>query len=317
MYLALWMLGALASFCILAVGARELSGELSISQSLCIRSGVGLVVLSLVYLFKHNVMNKPVIQKSVVAKKKPNAIFGSRSNFASKRKLLAGFNLQLFRNIFHYAAQYGWFFGIGLLPLAEVFALEFTVPIWTLLIAAIFLGEAITPTKIIAIFLGSLGVFIIVNPEQGVMSLASFVVLGSAICFAISHTATKSLSRDYSPISILFYMCILQLPIGLVLSYHHWVWPDYNQWLWLVIIGIGALSAHFCMTNAMQYAEITTVVTLDFLRLPLIIFVGVLLYAEPFELSLLFGGCLMLFGNLLNTGKIKTIINNKFGQLFR
>jgi drug/metabolite transporter (DMT)-like permease len=50
----------------------------------------------------------------------------------------------------------------------------------------------------------------------------------------------------------------------------------------------------------MQYAEATTVITLDFLRLPLIALVGVLLYSEQFELSLLFGGLLMLIGNIVS-----------------
>jgi drug/metabolite transporter (DMT)-like permease len=49
----------------------------------------------------------------------------------------------------------------------------------------------------------------------------------------------------------------------------------------------------------MQYAEVTTIVTLDFLRLPLIAIIGVLLYQEQFELSLIIGGAIMLSANLV------------------
>ena len=100
--------------------------------------------------------------------------------------------------------------------------------------------------------------------------------------------------------SILFYMCLVQLPIGLFLSLSSWVWPAGLQWLWLLVIGLTALSAHYCMVKAMQYAEATTVVTLDFFRLPLIALVGVLLYSEQFEFSLLIGGLLMLIGNIVS-----------------
>jgi drug/metabolite transporter (DMT)-like permease len=272
-----WMIGALASFCILAIGARELSGALSISQTLCIRSAIGLLVLTPILLL-------------------------NRSKIAHSKKSL---KLHVFRNTFHYAAQFGWFFGIAALPLAEVFALEFTVPLWTLFIAALFLGEKITKTKVIALLLGLLGVVVIVKPGFAIIDRASLVVLVSAIFFAFSHTATKSLSKTESPLLILFYMCAVQFPIGLVLSYSTWMAANNEQWFWLVVIGLTALSAHYCLAKTMQFAEVTTVVTLDFLRLPLIAFVGVLIYGESLELSLFVGGFLMLIGNLVSIKGLK------------
>ena len=281
MALFLWMSGALASFCILAIGARELSGELTIAQSLCIRSAIGLVFLSGVYFIRSRFFKDKQL-KSLASQPRVNVI-----------------KLHLFRNGFHFIAQYGWFFGIGLLPLAEVFALEFTVPIWTLLIASFFLDEKVTMNKLIAIFLGTLGVLAIVRPGYALIDYASIIVLGSAICFAISHTTTKSLAKTESPLTILLFMCIVQLPIGLFLSLSNWVWPQGEQWLWLTVIGLSALSAHYCLANAMKYAEVTTIITLDFFRLPLIAMIGVFFYNETFELPLLIGGALMLIGNLI------------------
>ena len=281
MALFLWMSAALISFCILAIGARELSGELSIAQALCIRSAIGLVFLSGVYLIRFRYFKK------------------SRLKPASKQQKVQIIKLHFLRNIFHFIAQYGWFLGIGLLPLAEVFSLEFTVPIWTLLIAAFFLNEKVTRNKLLAIFFGTLGVLVIVQPGYALINYASIVVLGSAVCFAISHTTTKSLAKVESPLTILLFMCIIQLPIGLLLSWSNWIWPQAEQWLWLVVIGLSALSAHYCLAKAMQYAEITTIITLDFFRLPLIAIVGVVFYHEGFEWPLLIGGALMLIGNLI------------------
>ncbi|PKG84589.1 EamA family transporter [Colwellia sp. 75C3] len=295
------MSGALASFSILAIGARELSGELTIAQSLCIRSAIGLLFLSCVYFIQ-------------------SRFFKSKRLKATSTQLpVKVIKLHLFRNLFHFIAQYGWFFGIGLLPLAEVFALEFTVPIWTLLIASFFLNEKVTKNKLLAIFLGTLGVLAIVRPGYALIDYASIVVLGSAICFAISHTTTKSLATTESPLTILLFMCIIQLPIGLLLSLSHWVWPQGEQWLWLTVIGISALSAHYCLAKAMQYAEVTTIITLDFFRLPLIATVGVLFYNEAFEMPLLIGGALMLVGNLIGvrdlTRKKVTIKENNTNKL--
>ncbi len=287
MVLFLWMSGALASFSILAIGARELSGELSIAQSLFIRSGIGLVFLSCIYLIRSRYFKKTNLKQ--LEKKSPTKLV----------------KLHLFRNIFHFFAQYGWFFGIGLLPLAEVFALEFTVPIWTLLIASFFLNEKVTKNKLFAILLGTIGVLVIVRPGYALIDYASVVVLLSAVCFAISHTTTKSLAKTESPLTILLFMCIIQLPIGLFLSLPHWIWPQGEQWLWLSIIGLSALSAHYCLAKAMQYAEVTTVITIDFFRLPLIAIVGVVFYNEAFEIPLLIGGALMLIGNLIGVRDLK------------
>ncbi len=106
-------------------------------------------------------------------------------------------------------------------------------------------------------------------------------------------------------------MCALQFPIGLALSIPSWIWPDLEQWFWLTLIGLSALSAHFCLTKSMQYSDITNIVMLDFFRLPLITLIGVIFYAEGFELSLLVGGIMMLAANLINLYKIKPSSKSK------
>ena len=268
----LWMMGALLSFCLMAVGARELSGDIATFQVLFFRSVIGLVVVSL-----------------IICRCKQFGLF------ATKRK-----NLHIGRNIFHFAGQYGWFVGIGLLPLAQVFALEFTVPIWTVIIAAIFLKEALTLRKLFAVLFGVLGVYVILNPGSELLDVASIIVLASAVCFSISHVSTKSLSNTEDALTVLFYMCLIQLPIGLVFSMASWVAPNLIQWLWIGIVGLMALTAHYCITRAMKISDAGIVVTLDFLRLPLITVIGILLYHEAYNASLVLGGMLMLLGNLVN-----------------
>ncbi len=269
---ALWMSGTLLSFCMMAVAGRELAGAISTFEILFMRSAIGLVVVAL------------LIWKS-----------GQRGLFSTTR-----FKLQLGRNLSHFAGQYGWFLGLGLLPLAQVFALEFTTPLWTLLVASIFLGESLTGRKLAALALGFVGVYLILNPGREIFNPASLYVLAAALFYAVSHVATKALGSTDKPLTILFYMCAIQLPLGLLLGAGHFVWPDARQWFWLVVVGLAALGAHFCMTNAMRRTEVSVVVTLDFLRLPLIAAVGMLVYHEPFEPLLLAAAGLMLTGNLIN-----------------
>jgi len=271
------MMGGLVSLSLMAIGARELAGHITTFQILFFRSVISLIVITL------------IINKS----KKPNL-------YSSKR-----IKLHIVRNIFHFVGQYGWFLGLGLLPLAHVFALEFTVPLWTLIIAALFLKEGITIKKTIAVFFGVAGVLVILKPGIEIIEPASLIVLVAAIGYSVSHVTTKSLSNTEDTLTVLFYMCLIQLPIGLLLTIHDWVFPDLKQWLWLGVVGITALTGHYCITNAMKLAEAGIVVTLDFLRLPLIAVVGVIFYNEAFEFAVILGASLMLFGNLINLNASK------------
>ena len=271
MLAAAWMSGTLLSFCLMAIAVRELSGALSVIQTLCVRSAIGLLCISLILVYSG----------------------GIRTLHTRRLKL------HVFRNIFHLGGQYGWFWGIGLLPLAEVFALEFSVPIWTLVIAVLFLGERVTRHKLAALLLGVSGVLVIVQPGLAIIDPAALIVLASALCYAVAHSSTKSLGGSESPVTILFYMSLIQFAIALIPAQLNWVSPSEEQWAWMLLIGLTALTAHYCMIRAMRHAEISMIVTLDFLRLPLIAFVGVAIYSEDLELSLLAGGALMLLANLI------------------
>ena len=273
---ALWMLGTITSFCLMAIVIRLLGNDFSVMQMLFIRSCIGLAVISFI-IFKLN----PQLFKTEKA------------------------SVQFFRNIFHFFGQYGWYLGITLLPLSQVFAIEFTVPIWTLLAAWLFLKESITPTKIMAISLGFVGVLIIVQPNFTTLDPIMLIVLAAAICYGIAHTCTKALSTTESTLTILFYMCVIQLPISLVFMMEQWMWPNLLEWLGFLLIGLTALTAHFCMIKAMAHGEITHIVILDFLRLPMIALVGAVFFQEPLALPLFVGGLLMLWGNWMMTKKVR------------
>ena len=127
--ISVWMAGAIASFTLMGIAGRELSSELDTWGILFLRSLVGLVVVTILMQINgwHLVRTRR-------------------------------FPMHLFRNVIHYGGQYGWFFGISLLPLAQVFAIEFTVPIWALLLAVFFLGEKLTPARVFALLMGLAGV---------------------------------------------------------------------------------------------------------------------------------------------------------------
>jgi len=255
----------------MAVGGRELSQELGTFQILFFRSLIGLVILGLI-------------------------LFHNGWHLVKTRH----FSLHLLRNISHFGGQFGWFYGIAYIPLVEVFAIEFTLPVWTAILAAIILKEQLKLSRIFAIILGILGMLVILRPGMGVLNPVSLIVLAAAICYGLSHTLTRRMILFDHPITILFYMTLIQLPIGLFFSYKGWTSVSFSMWPWLLIVGTAALTAHYCMARALAIADVTVVVPLDFLRLPLIAVIGYLFYDEMIDLFVLIGALIMLLGNFIS-----------------
>ena len=266
-----WMMGALASFMAMAVSGRELSTELGTFQILFVRSVIGLVIVSVLIL---------------------------NSGGGQIRTRIPG--QHLVRNLAHFAGQFGWFYGIAYLSLAEVFAIEFTVPIWTAILATYLLGERMTWARLGAVALGVAGMLIILRPGLVPLTTPTLVVLGAALSFAVSHTLTRRLALVDPPLTILFYMSIIQLPMSLLPALDAWVNPSPALWPWLLVVGVTGLSAHYCMARALKLADATVVVPMDFMRLPLIALVGFLVYGEPLNIYVLAGAAVMLIGNLIN-----------------
>ncbi len=260
----LWMIGMLLSFSGMAVAARQLSFHMGTFEILTFRSAIGLIILL------------PLVLR----------------NGASAMRT-AKFKTHLSRNVIHFAAQYGWVLGVAILPLAEVFALEFTMPIWAAALAVIFLGERLTGARIIAIVAGFVGVLVIVRPGLAVFNPASFIVLAAAFGFATSVIWAKILVRTESALTVIFYMTVIQLPMGLIPALFAWVPPQWADAPWMVIVGVGGLSAHYALARALKIADATIVLPIDFLRLPLIAFVGFAIYGEALDLWVFLGAAII------------------------
>jgi drug/metabolite transporter (DMT)-like permease len=93
----------------------------------------------------------------------------------------------------------------------------------------------------------------------------------------------------------------MQAPMGMIVSGGlPMVPPDVDIALWTLALGLGGLSAHFCLAQAFRHADATVVAPMDFARLPLIAFVGMLAYGEELDPYVFAGGALIFLGNYLN-----------------
>ena len=271
---AIWMIGAILSFSAMAIAGREASLSLDTFEIMMYRSFVGVIVVAA-------------------------AITVLRRWHMVSTKRLAQHGL---RNMAHFTGQNLWFYAVSVIPLAQVFALEFTSPIWVILLAPLLLGEKLTRMRGIAVTLGFIGILIVARPSPATFNIGLACAAGSAIFFALTNIATKRLTRNESIWSIMFWLTTMQLIMGIIFA--GWDFditlPDEQSLPFILIIGCAGLSAHFCITNALSLAPAALVVPIDFARLPFIALLGWLIYGESVEIWLFVGAALILAGNFIN-----------------
>ena len=268
------MLGAIASFSTMAVAGREVSFALDTFEIMLFRSAVGVIIVAFAAI-----------------------AFGTWRQISREQ-----FSLHFFRNIMHFIGQNLWFYAVTVIPLAQVFALEFTSPIWVILLSPLILGERITLVRAVAALMGFLGVLVVTRPDMAGVNAGVTMAASSAIFFAFTIIFTKRLTRTQSITCILFYLTVLQLGFGLVTAGYDGdiALPNTETLPWLVLIGVAGLLAHFCITNALAIAPATVVVPIDFVRLPVIAIIGMLVYGEALDLWVLLGAGIIFAGNYLN-----------------
>jgi len=269
------MVGTLLSFSVMAISIRELArGGFNIFEILAIRSGGSLMILL--------------------------ALLAARPNLrvhALPRRM----GLNTLRNTVHYASQYSWALSLTMLPLAMVFALEFTMPAWTALLAVWLLHERMTPSRLGVVVFGLIGVLVILRPGIADFNPAAFLVLAAAFGYAITMIATKQLTRTETTFGIVFWMAMLQFPLSLIGSNPSvFLHLDIRQAFPLLGVAIAGLTSHYCLSNAFRAGDATLVVPLDFMRIPLIAVVGWVFYGERLDVFVLLGALIIVGGVLWN-----------------
>ncbi len=273
------MAGWLACMVVMVVAGRETTHELNVFQAMLLRSVIGLVMLS------------PLIHAN-----------GGLRTMRTPHPLR-----HVARNIAHYGAQFSWLMALNLIPVAQVVSIEFTMPIWTAIMAVAFLGERMGPWKSLAVVLGLVGVAIIVRPFNGSVSPGQLIALCASLGFATSVIFVKALTRTDKAIVIMFWMMAIQSVIGLVPAILVWKWPTAHVIPWLLLFSFVGTYSHYCMARAMVHADATVVVPMDFLRVPLAALTGWLVYAEKVDIYVAAGAALILVGNLLNLKGAKDV----------
>lgn len=209
---------------------------------------------------------------------------------------LTGRQIKLFvtRGVVHTLAVILWFFAMARIPIADVTAMNYLVPIYVTIGAALFLKEPLPPRRLIAVCVALIGAVIILRPGFRTIDPGHIAMLGTALGFGVGYLIAKQMSGEVSA-AVVVGMLSITVTIGLApFAYAVWVPPSLAQLGWLFLVACFATAGHYTMTLAFAAAPVTVTQPVTFMQLVWAVALGALVFGESIDPWVILGGGIIM-----------------------
>tara|TARA_B100000676_G_C18066947_1_gene841613 strand:- start:326 stop:1162 length:837 start_codon:yes stop_codon:yes gene_type:complete len=179
------------------------------------------------------------------------------------------------------------------LLLADAVVLTFTIPLWSIIMAALFLGERIRFRRALATVIGFSGVLMVVKPQAGIEP-AALVALLAAILATCALTTMKNLTRTEPSNRIVFYFLFYGFLILAIPASLNFRTPNMEEWIWLIALGFVGSTGQYCLTRAYAAGEMTIIAPLDYVRIIIGVLIGFVFFGEIPDFWAITGGMIVL-----------------------
>ena len=200
---------------------------------------------------------------------------------------------QIYRIITNSIAMLCFFYGLTLTTLAEVTALNLTVPIFTTLLAFLFLNEKLKKHRLSALFIGFLGAIIVLRPDIYI-NIGGVLILISALIWSVSLIFIKKLTETDSPVTISLYAGVGMIPATFVAAYPYLTMPNLYQFLIILFIAVTGTIAQTLLNSAFKRGQLAILLPFDYLKLIWSVLIGYTIFVESTTISLWIGGTLIV-----------------------
>ncbi|MGR5130732.1 DMT family transporter [Vibrio alfacsensis] len=198
------------------------------------------------------------------------------------------------------------YYSVTTLPLAEATIFQYIHPVFTALLAMLFLKERIQFSTLICIVLCVLGVYVIVRPETNAgtehvlpMFSVMIAILG-AFGSSIAYVIVRKLSQTEDSSVIIFYFPLVALPASIFLMGDQFVMPDLYLTMMLVLVGVFTQVGQLGLTKAMQTQEAGKASAYSYVQIIFSVVLGMAFFGEQPSLWTYLGGLLIVLGALIN-----------------
>jgi len=211
------------------------------------------------------------------------------------------FNLYLMRSLFGTLAMLGSFWSIAHLPLATAVTISYSTPLFVTVGAVFLLGEIVRARRWSAVACGFIGVLVVMRPGQLTYSLDMLVALAAAALAAGSYISIRFLARTEPADAVVIYMGLIMTPLSLIPAWFAWSWPDAAGWFWVVLTGLLATVAQVCMTRAYQAGDVSALIPINFIQLPIVAVGAFLVFGQALDAGTAVGAAIIIGSNIYIT----------------
>jgi len=222
-------------------------------------------------------------------------------------------NLHMIRSTNGVFSMFCWFYSISILPLSEAVSISFMIPFTTTLVAMIFLKEKVKMRNWLAIFVGLIGVAIILRPGFRELNSGHYFVFGAVILWTISNITTKIMTKTEKPKTIVAYMSIIMLIISTPFALPFIKMVSFVDLLWFVSLGFISNLAYFSISYAYNKSDISMLQPVDFTRLIFTSLIAYFAFGEVVDFWVIMGSVVILCGIIIMIPKYK---RNKLKKIF-
>jgi len=210
----------------------------------------------------------------------------------------SNFRLYLMRSAFGALAMLSGFWALAHLPLAQAVSIAYSTPLFVTIAAVLVLGEVVRLRRWTAVIAGFAGVLVILRPGASAFSFDALVALASAALAAGSYISIKFLSRTEHPEAVVIYMNLIITPLTLMPALWAWSWPDAIGWIWLLLTGLLGTVGQFCMTRAYHVGEVSALIPINFIQLPVVVICAYFLFDQRLDLATAIGAAIIIGANI-------------------
>ena len=251
----------------------------------------GFLFVAVTVIVRHLGSDLPAVQGAFL-----RYLFGTLLIFPVLLRLGSGLirrapmRLYVARGVCHGAGVMLWFYAMGRIPVADVIAVGYAVPVFVILGAAFFLGERLHPSRVLAVVAGFLGVLVIVRPGFETIELGMTAQLVATPFFAASFLIAKKITETETPIEVVAMLSICCTLVLLPGALWQWRAPTGSELFWLFLTAFFATTGHYALTRALEAAPLTVTQPVTFVQLIWATLVGSLIFAEPADVFVFIGG---------------------------
>ena len=209
------------------------------------------------------------------------------------------FKIYLLRGMFAFFAIISWFWLLQYVNFTTMIAINLIAPLFTVILAIIFLGESRAIIKTISLFFGFCGAIVVIKPFTGNINYYAIFAVRSVLMWSISLIFAKLLAENQKPVTISFFLFAIMLPFSCVIAIPVWQWPNGEQWNYLFLFVLFGTLGQIALAKAFSNAPLTTLMPLEYSSLIFAAILSYFLFEELVTTNTLIGGAIIVCSSYL------------------